>query len=146
MHAALRQVLGKHVQQKGSLVDAQRTRFDFSHPQPMNPDEIRKVEALVNEAIRRNLEVSAGIMKFDDAIKAGLTAEGLSGEGAEAVEELLNELQRDDVSRGHLHMVARDWQEVAGAIERPYVIDARLADFDALFERLGDGKRAAANA
>ena len=74
MHAALRKVLGAHVQQKGSLVDAQRTRFDFSHPQPMSADEIRKVEALVNDAIRRNLEVSARIMKFDNAIKAGALA------------------------------------------------------------------------
>jgi alanyl-tRNA synthetase len=74
MHAALRKVLGTHVQQKGSLVDAQRTRFDFSHSQPMTADEIRKVEALVNDAIRRNLEVSARIMRFDDAIKAGALA------------------------------------------------------------------------
>jgi alanyl-tRNA synthetase len=74
MHAALRRVLGAHVQQKGSLVDAQHTRFDFSHPQPMTPEEIRKVEALVNDAIRRNLEVSARIMRFDDAIKAGALA------------------------------------------------------------------------
>ena len=74
MHAALRKVLGAHVQQKGSLVDAHRTRFDFSHPQPMNPDEIREVESLVNDAIRRNVEVSARIMKFDDAIKAGALA------------------------------------------------------------------------
>ena len=74
MHAALRKVLGAHVQQKGSLVDAQRTRFDFSHPQPMSADEVRKVEALVNDAIRRNVEVSARIMKFDDAIKAGALA------------------------------------------------------------------------
>ncbi|MGA8004738.1 MAG: alanine--tRNA ligase [Burkholderiales bacterium] len=74
MHAALRKVLGAHVQQKGSLVDAQRTRFDFSHPQPMTADEIRRVEALANDAIRRNLEVSARIMKFDDAIKAGALA------------------------------------------------------------------------
>ena len=74
MHAALRTVLGPHVQQKGSLVDAQRTRFDFSHPRPMTAEEIRRVEALVNDAIRRNLEVSARIMKFDDAIKAGALA------------------------------------------------------------------------
>ncbi|HXZ91736.1 MAG TPA: alanine--tRNA ligase, partial [Burkholderiales bacterium] len=74
MHAALRKVLGTHVQQKGSLVDAQHTRFDFSHAQPMTADEIRKVESLVNGAIRRNLEVSARIMKFDDAIKAGALA------------------------------------------------------------------------
>ena len=74
MHAALRKVLGAHVQQKGSLVDAQHTRFDFSHPQPMTEDEIRRVEALVNDAIRRNVEVSARIMKFDDAIKSGALA------------------------------------------------------------------------
>ncbi len=74
MHSALRSVLGKHVQQKGSLVDANRTRFDFSHSQPMNAEEIRKVEALVNGAVRRNLEVGARIMKFDDAIKAGALA------------------------------------------------------------------------
>jgi alanyl-tRNA synthetase len=74
MHSALRGVLGKHVQQKGSLVDANRTRFDFSHSQPMTAAEIRKVEAMVNEAIRCNLEVSARIMKFDDAIKAGALA------------------------------------------------------------------------
>jgi alanyl-tRNA synthetase len=74
MHAALRTVLGAHVQQKGSLVDAQRTRFDFSHPQPMTAEEVRRVEALVNDAIRRNLEVSARIMKFDQAIKAGALA------------------------------------------------------------------------
>jgi len=74
MHAALRKVLGGHVQQKGSLVDAHRTRFDFSHPQPMHADEIRKVEELVNDAIRRNVEVSARIMKFDAAIKAGALA------------------------------------------------------------------------
>ena len=74
MHAALRTALGAHVQQKGSLVDAQRTRFDFSHPQPMTAEEIRRVEALVNDAIRRNLDVSARIMKFDQAIKAGALA------------------------------------------------------------------------
>ncbi len=74
MHAALRTVLGAHVQQKGSLVDAGRTRFDFSHNVPVTRDEIRKVEALVNDAIRRNYEVSARIMKFDEAIKAGALA------------------------------------------------------------------------
>ena len=74
MHAALRAVLGKHVQQKGSLVDPQRTRFDFSHPQPVAAEEIRRIEALVNDAIRRNSEVSARVMKFDDAIRAGALA------------------------------------------------------------------------
>jgi alanyl-tRNA synthetase len=74
MHAALRKVLGAHVQQKGSLVDANRTRFDFSHHAPMTEAEIREVERQVNDAIRRNLEVSARVMKFDDAIKAGALA------------------------------------------------------------------------
>jgi alanyl-tRNA synthetase len=74
MHAALRKVLGAHVQQKGSLVDANRTRFDFSHNAPMTEAEIREVERQVNDAIRRNLEVSARVMKFDDAIKAGALA------------------------------------------------------------------------
>jgi alanyl-tRNA synthetase len=74
MHAALRKVLGKHVQQRGSLVDPERTRFDFSHDKAMTPDEIRKVEDLVNEAIRGNAQVSANVMKYDDAIKAGALA------------------------------------------------------------------------
>jgi len=74
MHSALRKVLGTHVQQKGSLVDANRTRFDFSHNAPMTEGEIREVERQVNDAIRRNLEVSARVMKFDDAIKAGALA------------------------------------------------------------------------
>ena len=74
MHAALRKVLGTHVQQKGSLVNEHRTRFDFSHDKPMHPDEVRRIEALVNDEIRRNDEVSAHIMKYDDAIKAGALA------------------------------------------------------------------------
>ncbi|HUP94754.1 MAG TPA: alanine--tRNA ligase [Burkholderiales bacterium] len=74
MHSALRKVLGSHVQQKGSLVDAQRTRFDFSHNEPMTADQIRRVETLVNDEIRRNVEVSARIMKHDEAIKAGAMA------------------------------------------------------------------------
>jgi alanyl-tRNA synthetase len=74
MHAALRKVLGPHVQQKGSLVDPWKTRFDFSHNEPMTDDEIREVEALVNREIRHNTEVSARIMRFDDAVKAGAMA------------------------------------------------------------------------
>jgi alanyl-tRNA synthetase len=74
MHAALRKVLGAHVQQKGSLVDANRTRFDFSHNEPMTDAQIHEVERLVNDAIRSNLEVSARVMKYDDAIKAGALA------------------------------------------------------------------------
>jgi len=74
MHAALRAVLGPHVQQKGSLVDEQRTRFDFSHDKAMTPDEIRRVEAMVNRAIRTDAPVSANVMKFDDAIRFGALA------------------------------------------------------------------------
>jgi alanyl-tRNA synthetase len=74
MHAALRRVLGPHVQQKGSLVDPDKTRFDFSHNEPMTERQLRDVEALVNREIRRNVEVAARIMKYDDAIKAGAMA------------------------------------------------------------------------
>jgi alanyl-tRNA synthetase len=74
MHSALRKVLGTHVQQKGSLVDAQKTRFDFSHNEPMTEEQKREVERLVNDEIRRNTEVSARIMKHDEAIKAGAMA------------------------------------------------------------------------
>jgi alanyl-tRNA synthetase len=74
MHAALRKVLGEHVTQKGSLVDPDRTRFDFSHPQPMTDEEIHTVEALVNAAIRANYPVEARIMPYDEAIKSGAMA------------------------------------------------------------------------
>ena len=74
MHAALRKVLGAHVAQKGSLVDANRTRFDFSHNAPMTAEEIRTVEALVNREIRENHAVETKRMKYDDAIKAGAMA------------------------------------------------------------------------
>jgi alanyl-tRNA synthetase len=74
LHAALRQVLGTHVQQKGSLVDAERTRFDFSHHQPVTPEEIARIEALVNAEIRHNVPVEARLMKYDEAIKAGAMA------------------------------------------------------------------------
>jgi len=74
MHAALRRVLGEHVVQKGSLVDSERTRFDFSHPQPLTDEEIHTVEALVNQAIRANYPVEARLMPYDDAIKAGAMA------------------------------------------------------------------------
>ena len=74
MHAALRQVLGNHVQQKGSLVDAAKTRFDFAHNKPVTADEVRAVEALVNAQIRANHPVTARIMKHDAAIKAGAMA------------------------------------------------------------------------
>ena len=74
MHAALRKVLGPHVQQKGSLVDPDRTRFDYSHNEPLTEAQIREIERLVNEEIRRNVPVEARIMKYDDAIHAGAMA------------------------------------------------------------------------
>jgi alanyl-tRNA synthetase len=74
LHAALRSVLGTHVQQKGSLVDAQRTRFDFSHPQQLTAQEISRIEALVNREIRRNVEVGARLMGYDEAIASGAMA------------------------------------------------------------------------
>jgi alanyl-tRNA synthetase len=74
MHKALREVLGPHVQQKGSLVDANRTRFDFSHNEPMTKEQLRRVEAIVNAEILRNEATTARIMKFDEAVKAGAMA------------------------------------------------------------------------
>ncbi|MCP5199206.1 MAG: alanine--tRNA ligase [Gammaproteobacteria bacterium] len=74
MHAALREVLGKHVEQKGSLVDHERLRFDFSHPQPLTRDELDAVERLVNGEIRRNVAVEARLMSYDTAIKSGAMA------------------------------------------------------------------------
>ncbi|HEY9106248.1 MAG TPA: alanine--tRNA ligase, partial [Roseateles sp.] len=71
MHKALREVLGAHVQQKGSLVNAERTRFDFAHNAPMTAEEIREVEALVNAEILANAGASAQVMALDDAQKSG---------------------------------------------------------------------------
>jgi alanyl-tRNA synthetase len=74
LHAALRQVLGDHVAQKGSLVNPDRLRFDFSHFEPVTADEISTVERIVNEQIRANNPVTAEIMAKDDAVKAGAMA------------------------------------------------------------------------
>jgi alanyl-tRNA synthetase len=74
MHKALREVLGPHVQQKGSLVDAERTRFDFSHNEPMTDEQIRRVEVIVNAEVLANSATSARIMKHDAALKAGALA------------------------------------------------------------------------
>jgi alanyl-tRNA synthetase len=71
MHKALRDVLGGHVQQKGSLVDPDKTRFDFAHTAPMSDDEIRRVEALVNGEIVGNAATQARVMPIDEAQKAG---------------------------------------------------------------------------
>lgn len=71
MHKALREVLGAHVQQKGSLVNAERTRFDFAHNAPMTAEEIREVESLVNAEILANAGAQAQVMALDDAQKSG---------------------------------------------------------------------------
>jgi alanyl-tRNA synthetase len=74
MHKALREVLGSHVQQKGSLVDADKTRFDFSHNAPMTAAQIREVEARVNAEILANAATQARLMAFDDAVAHGAMA------------------------------------------------------------------------
>jgi len=71
MHKALREVLGPHVQQKGSLVDSSKTRFDFAHNQPVTDAEIRKVETLVNAEILANAATEARMMAIEDARKSG---------------------------------------------------------------------------
>ena len=71
MHKALREVLGAHVSQKGSLVDADKTRFDFTHTAAMTPEQIAQVEQLVNAEILANAATSAKVMSLDDAQKTG---------------------------------------------------------------------------
>ncbi len=74
MHKALREVLGDHVEQKGSLVLPEKLRFDFSHPEPMTREQIVAVEKMVNQEIRHNAEARADVMSMEDAIKQGAMA------------------------------------------------------------------------
>ncbi|PRF21721.1 alanine--tRNA ligase [Burkholderia multivorans] len=74
MHKALREVLGSHVQQKGSLVDADKTRFDFAHNAPLTDDEIRRVEQIVNDEILANAPGIVRVMPYDEAVKGGAMA------------------------------------------------------------------------
>jgi alanyl-tRNA synthetase len=74
LHAALREVLGSHVGQRGSLVDAERLRFDFSHGKPVTSAQVAEIEALVNREIQRNTEVTTEILNYDDAIARGAMA------------------------------------------------------------------------
>jgi alanyl-tRNA synthetase len=74
LHAALRKVLGTHVTQAGSLVDAQKTRFDFTHNKPLSADEIRQIEDLVNEQIAEGNDVKAEVMGHKEAIAKGAMA------------------------------------------------------------------------
>jgi len=71
LHKALREVLGDHVQQKGSLVDASKTRFDFTHNAPVTPAQIRQIEGIVNAEILHNQATSAKVMALEDAQKTG---------------------------------------------------------------------------
>lgn len=74
LHAALKSVLGEHIQQKGSLVDAERARFDFSHMQALSSAEIDKIEQLVNKQIRENQKVETALMPFEEARNSGAVA------------------------------------------------------------------------
>jgi alanyl-tRNA synthetase len=74
LHAALRKVLGEHVQQKGSLVAPARLRFDFAHFEPVKPDDLRQIEQLVNNQIRLNCEALTRELAYEDAIEAGALA------------------------------------------------------------------------
>jgi alanyl-tRNA synthetase len=74
LHAALRTALGDHVQQKGSLVAPDRLRFDFSHYEAVTPEQLRQIEGLVNEQIRRNEDAEIRVLPYDEAIAAGALA------------------------------------------------------------------------
>jgi len=74
VHTALRNILGPHVTQKGSLVTHDRLRFDFSHPNPVSAQELRQIETQVNAIIRQNHDVSTKIMPYDDAVESGAIA------------------------------------------------------------------------
>ncbi len=78
LHSALRSILGEHVQQKGSLVDESKLRFDFSHGKPLSKEEIDSIEEIVNNEVLNNVDVSTKIMKLDDAMNSG--AQALFGE------------------------------------------------------------------
>ena len=87
LHAALRQILGQHVKQKGSLVAHQRLRFDFSHFEPISPAQLQQIERLVNQKIMDNAAVETKVMQLDEAMESGAMA--LFGEKyAEAVRVL----------------------------------------------------------
>jgi len=74
LHAALREILGTHVSQKGSLVTSDRLRFDFSHYEAMTAQQLRQVESLVNDRIRDNAAVTTTLMSYDEALEAGAMA------------------------------------------------------------------------
>ena len=74
LHEALRQVLGDHIAQRGSLVAPDRLRFDFVHPKPITPEELARVEDIANDVVLENDEVTTRLMAVDDAREAGARA------------------------------------------------------------------------
>src|SRR5690606_32319697 len=74
LHEALRQVLGSHVAQKGSLVAPDRLRFDFSHPKPMTTEEVRRVEDIANAVVAQNVLVETRLMSLEEAMESGAMA------------------------------------------------------------------------
>ncbi len=88
LHAALRKILGKHVTQKGSLVAADRLRFDFSHPEALSEGEVRKIEQLTNQTILENAQTQIDLMSLDEAMESG--AMSLFGEKYDSEVRVLN--------------------------------------------------------
>ena len=74
LHSALREILGKHVTQKGSLVSSDRLRFDFSHPSSINDNDINKIENLINKYIQQNDKINISLMSYEEAVKKGAMA------------------------------------------------------------------------
>ncbi len=102
LHAALREVLGAHVQQKGSLVSADRLRFDFSHFQGVSPAELARIEQWVNLEVRTNGAAQTRVMAYEDAITAG--AIGLFGEKYESEVRVLSIGERSTELCGGTHV------------------------------------------
>ncbi len=152
MHKALRQILGSHVQQKGSLVDEDKTRFDFSHHSPVTAKEMQQVEEMVNAEIVHNAATQARVMRFDDAVKHGAIA--LFGEKyGEEVRVLDIGSSRElcggthvsrtgdigffkIVSEGGVAAGVRRVEAIAGSVALSYVqtLDTRLAGAAALLK------------
>ena len=122
LHRALRTVLGEHVRQAGSMVTPEQIRFDFTHPSAVGPDNIEKIEQLVNEVIRQNLSVSTEIMNLDEATRSGAVAlfEERYGENVRVVSmgdysrELCGGTHVDSVGRIGTFVVATESSVAAG--------------------------------